>query len=219
MTYHFGVPRRPSDNLYFCLDIPSVKLPTQRTIDLSQEIVKTIPKEIMTELRKVESETLSNPTHDKIAMIDYELDLQQSDLSPYKNASIPEVLRFASEGTNIALEVLSDTKTRKETWKNDKEIAEAIQQRVNAKLTTKKELFFGFHFVGNPVFVCSPLVDNYLRGVLKNYDDGNRQVALDFLYDAEKNGNINDAVNKHIRFLNGFAARIQFSLSAEFNSL
>jgi len=52
MTYHFKVPNNPTDNLYVCLDIPSVKLPTHRTKEMSQEMVKTIPKEIMTELKK-----------------------------------------------------------------------------------------------------------------------------------------------------------------------
>jgi len=167
----------------------------------------------------VELATISNPTQDKLVILDYELDLQESDLSLYKNAPIPEILRFASEGTDIALEVLSDIKTRNGTWKNDGEIANTIQQRVNKQLTTKREHYFGFHFVCNPVFVCSPSVDNYLRIVLKDYLKGNGQIALDFLYDAEKNGNINNALNRHCQFLKGFFQRFQNSLIAEFYSI
>jgi hypothetical protein len=219
MTYHFEVPNNPNDNLYVCLDIPSVDLPTYRTLSLPQETLDMIPKEIMTEIRRAELANLTKPTQDRLSILDYEFDLQHSNCSSeYRGASIPEILRFASEGTDIALEVLSDIKTRNETWKNDREIVDTIQQRVDKQLTTKRERYFGLHFVFNPVFLIQR-VDPYLRGVLKNYDNGNRQVALGFLYDAEKNGNINNTLNKHSQFLVAFFQRFQNSLIAEFYSI
>lgn len=219
MTYHFEVPNNP-DNLYVCLDIPSVDLPTYRTLSLSQETLDMIPKEIMTEIRRAELANLTKPTQDRLSILDYEFNLQNSNCSSeYRGASIPEILRFASEGTDIALEVLNDIKTRNGTWKNDWEIANTIQQRVKEQLTTKREHYFGFHFVCNPVFLCSPLMDYYLRGVLKDYIKGNGQVALSFLYDAEKNGNFNNALNQHSQSLKEFLQRFQNSLIAEFYNI
>lgn len=200
MTYHFG-NSEGSDCLYVCLDIPSVELPINREMSLSKETLERVPKEIMTEIRKVGSENLSSSKQDRLDIYDYEFGFQYSDyLTLYDGASVEEILRFASKGTEIALEILSDTRTKDKTWRNDKEIADFVWKRVNEELTTTRERKQGFHFVCNPVFLRY-IVEWYLYGILSNIINENTQIALDYLYDVEKNSNFNSAEARNGKFL------------------
>lgn len=184
LTYHFHNPRAPTDSLYVCLNMPSVKLPQNRSKFVSEETVKQIPKEIKDMMRIRASENLINPFMDRLEIIDYEFELicNNSPLQ-YGYAPIEEIIRFASKGTEIALEILDDFKTKNRTWRNDKEIAETIVKLINERLTTQRERSYGLHFVCNPMGLWG--LEPYLMNIMSKPIDPNAHVALDSLYRIE----------------------------------
>lgn len=115
LTYHFNYPHRHErDSLYLCLEIPSVRLPSSRSNLVPEETLKQTPVEIKNTIRRMTSEHLLNPNMDRLEVRDYEWELISGNASSqYNNAPIEEILRFASKGTEVALNVLSDPKTKK----------------------------------------------------------------------------------------------------------
>jgi len=77
---------------------------------------------------------------DKLEKLDYEIELQINDAPrAYNNAPIGEILNFSAEGTDVALEILDSAKTKNRTWKNDKEIIEAINTLIVERLGSERE--------------------------------------------------------------------------------
>lgn len=152
LTYHFQTPSIPSDSLYVCLDIPALKTPDERSVQLSNEAISQIPSEIM---HKVTQLCVENQI--KLDILDYEFNLITNESGKlYRDAPVEEILHFASIGTKVALELL-DVKENVENWTNHEELANLILSQL------KKELgdnYFwlreAFHFVGNPM-----LLDDY----------------------------------------------------------
>lgn len=150
--------------------------PASRTIDLSEAQKNKIPKEIQDTMSELASQYLVNPNLD-LQMRDYEFDLRNPNtLSMYKASSTEEILNFASKGTEIALEILEDDRTKNQTWKNDCEIAAYIMKLINERLTTQNERNNGLHFVCNPLGLN---LESYLLSIV-----GKR--ALSQLYLIEK---------------------------------
>ena len=116
LTYHFSNPRNKLDSLYLCLEIPSVRLPGNRDILVSEETLKQIPIEISNTIKQITLEYLTNPDLDKLEVTDYEWEMISWNSSKaYDNAPIEEILRFSSKGIEIALEMLNGSKTRNRT--------------------------------------------------------------------------------------------------------
>jgi hypothetical protein len=182
LTYHFSNPPRPADSLYVCLNILSMKPPASRSIDLSEAQRSKIPREILNRITELASQFLVNPSSN-LQVRDYEFDLRNPNtLAMYRASSTEEILNFASKGTEIALEILEDDRTKNRTWTNDKEIAEHIMRSINEHLTTQNERNNGLHFVCNPLGLWN--LESYLLSVISNTILPNGR-ALTLLYQIE----------------------------------
>jgi hypothetical protein len=163
MTYHSGLlPRTPTDSLYVCLNIPIVNTPTFRSKIISESTIKQIPEEIKTTMQVLFLENLNLET-DSLELIDYEFELLHITNAPTKyNASLEEILNFASKGTEIALELLNDDRTKNKIWSTDKNLSETILRLINQRLTTQIEKKQGLHFVCNSMalFGCEEYVQS-----------------------------------------------------------
>lgn len=134
LTYHFsGVP---ADSLYVCLNIPSVKEPHKRSIQLPREAFKQIPSEIMNDMEQICAQNQI-----KLEIKDYELGIRRAKarkesqgVSYYKGAPVEEILRFASVSTRIALQILDLVETCERHWTLDKKLARFILSRLKEEL-------------------------------------------------------------------------------------
>lgn len=154
LTYHFHTPRAPADSLYVCLNIPTVKKPHKRAIQLPSEAIKQIPSEIMSNMKQI-----CGQSRIKLEIRDYEFSLKRNKAwRLYRNAPVEEILRFASVGTKIAIQILDLVEIGKRPWASNKELASFILSRLKKELG---ESYFwlreGFHFVCNPLL----LIDSY----------------------------------------------------------
>jgi hypothetical protein len=156
-----------------------------------------LPEEIRTAIAELSSEFLVNSTLDKLERKDYEFELIIGNASSAYNASVNEILNFALKGTEIALELLNNNRTKQETWGNDKEIAFTLKRLVNERLTTENERNWGFHFASNSMFLAK-IVEIYLRGILHGYFNGESDWALGFLYEIERSGNTDEAIKRFL---------------------
>lgn len=152
LTYHYNNPPDP-DCLYVCLDIPSVEEPQERTVMLSEDIRKQIPGQIM--------DFISTTCQDygvKFNAIDYyySLEVSEAPLS-YENASVEEILRFASIGSEIAIGILNRFEKDQDAWRLDKDLARFVYRRLKAELDVEnleadyKWWYQALHFVANPL--------------------------------------------------------------------
>lgn len=152
LTYH-GRAR----SLYVCLNIPSVKEPPERSIQLTQEVVKQIPFEILNDLKKI-----CEQNKIEYSIRDYEFEcrkIKEKEESEgkdyYRGASVEETLRFASTGTKIALQILELIEKNKTPWASNDELVHYILTRI------KTELGENYFWLQEAVhFVCNPLLFN-----------------------------------------------------------
>ena len=152
LTYHYNKPPQP-DCLYVCLDIPSVKEPLERTVMLSEDVKNKVPHQIMDFIIAT-----CRKHHIKFDVIDYHhsLEVGKAPLA-YENASIEEILRFASIGTGIAIETLDRFEEDENAWRWDEDLAKFVYKRLKAKLNVEnlkedyKWWYQALHFVANPL--------------------------------------------------------------------
>jgi hypothetical protein len=151
--------------------------------------------EIRDTIAELSSRYFTNPRLDKLEIRDYEFDINKPETLFLYNASVEEILDFASKGTEIALELLNDNRTKRQNWRNDKELAIVINQLVHERLTTENEKHWGLHFVCNSMcFVAS--IEGYLRGILNQSSDGEGYWMLRYLDEIEKSGDIREALKR-----------------------
>jgi hypothetical protein len=95
----------------------------------------------------------------KFELIDYEFSIEKAKESNeskghdyYRGAPVEEVLRFASVGTQIALQIMETLEAGEKPWASNKELAKFILSQLRTELG---ENYFwlreGFHFVCNPI--------------------------------------------------------------------
>ena len=158
LTYYVQTPSIPSDSLYLCLDIDSVETPKERNVRLNKETVSQIPPEIMDKVNAV----CNNNQVMLDSIIDYEFDIitarehcVKAGKHYYENAPTKEILRFASTGTKIAIELLDkiDNKEMAVTTMSDyKKLADTILLRLGRELGSDYPwIHIAFHFVCNPM--------------------------------------------------------------------
>ena len=150
LTYHFHTPSVPTDSLYVCLDIPAVELPHKRSVELSNETIEQIPWEIMSSIERVCDEKQV-----RLKIRDYEFGMiQNKSWRLYRNAPVEEILRFASIGTKIALQILDLMESDERPWTSHGEFANFILSQLKKDLG---ESYFwlreAFHFVCNPALL------------------------------------------------------------------
>lgn len=191
MTYHFEFPRTPKDSLYVCLNIPSISPLKNRSLFISKEQTSQLPREIRDTITESTS-YFTNPKLDKLEMIDYEFEINNPKTLSTYNASIEEILNFSSKGTEIALRLLNDDRTRKRTWTNDKELVTIINQFVQDSLTTSNERHWGMHFVCNSLCFTRE-IERYLGSISNQSSDGEGYWALGYLDEIESSGNMLEA--------------------------
>jgi len=156
LTYHFNDPFNP-DMLYVCLDMPAVKTPHERSMQLPEETVSQVPSEIINKITQLCKENQIELG----VIIDYELDVASTRESYikagevwnyYRNAPTEEIIRFASIGTKIALNLLDMIENREITLTNPEKLAGDILSRLKEELGDKYFwLREAFHFVCNPM--------------------------------------------------------------------
>jgi len=184
LTYHSHVPRAPTDSLYVCLNIPSVTLPTNRSKALLEVTVEQIPSRIKNEISIIASENLNDIFTERLETLDYEFELMCNNApSQYRGAPIEEILRFASKGTEIALQLLDDVKTKNRTWRIDKDLGESIIRLINERLTSPRERELGLHFGCNPMGLSG--LEQYLQTLTNQSIERSNRYALDRLYNME----------------------------------
>ena len=153
LTYHFKESKE-TDSLHVCLDIPAVKKLRKGSIQLPHETIKQIPSEIMSKM-----EQNSSQKQIMLEIRDYELEIerdkvknQSQGIPYYREAPVEEILRFASIGTEIALQILDFQETGKQHWASEKDLVSFILLRLRKELG---ESYFwlpeAFHFVWNPL--------------------------------------------------------------------
>lgn len=200
LTYHFKYPRNhEGDSLYLCLEIPSVRLPSSRSNLVPEETLRQIPAEIRNAITQVALEYLTNPRLGKLEVRDYQWELISGNASrQYKNATIEEILRFASKGTSVALEILGDERTKNRTWGTDGEIAGSINKRIKEHLISDRERKMGLHFSCNSAFLAN-VVEIIIRKILNQQINGSGRSILEFLYEIERTGNFEEAMQHFLR--------------------
>jgi len=155
LTYHFKKPSVTGDSLYVCLDIPAVKTPHERTVQLNAQVVRKIPSKIMNRIIQVCEENLI-----ELGITDYEFDIITAKTwGYYRNAPTEEIIRFASTGTNTAFDFLDMIEKNEITLTNPEKLARDILQRL------KKELGDNYFWLREAFhFVCNTMLfdDSYL---------------------------------------------------------
>jgi hypothetical protein len=155
LTYHFKSPSVKGDSLYVCLDIPAVKTPHERIVQLNEQAVRKIPSEIMKKINRVCEENLI-----ELGITDYEFDIITAKTRGYyRNAPTEEIIRFASTGTNTAFDFLDMIEKHEITLTNHEKLAGDILSRL------KKELGDNYFWLREAFhFVCNTMLfdDSYL---------------------------------------------------------
>lgn len=151
LTYHFGNPTRDPETLYLCLDVTAVHLPNVRKLQLSDETISQIPSEIMNKIAQVCKENQI-----KLDIIDYEFNITSGNSAKYyRDAPTEEILRFASIGTKIAINLLDKVENHEimlNNFSEFKELADEILWRLKEELGDNYFwLREAFHFVCNPM--------------------------------------------------------------------
>lgn len=160
LTYHTA---KPPHNLYVCLDIRGVNEPEVREREVSAEVIKQVPAQIMDGLRKLGEEHKAT-----MQITNYALAVEAG-RQAYGNASTSDILNFASVGTEIALEIMDKLKRQSDAWRTDMELAWFIRSRLEEKLgRTSPYLDMGRHFVCSPLlipdmYIAIPIRDRALR--------------------------------------------------------
>jgi len=145
------------------------------------------------------SEHLLNPNMDRLEVRDYEWELISGNASSqYNNAPIEEILKFASKGTEVALNVLSDPKTRNEAWGTDGQIVDSINKIIKKRLVSDRERNLGLHFACNSTFLGKG-IELIIRRVLSQQIDGRGRGILEFLYEIERTGNFREALQNFLQ--------------------
>lgn len=170
LTYHFRRSRSPSDSLYVCLDIPSVKVPKIRAPYLTDETINQIPQDILNSMKMICNEKgiaveydEMNPPVNRLRIKDYKYNqrkrVEQAKTkgeSYYRGASVEDILKFASTGTKVAIQILTILEHDKSPWNTDKELAIFIISRLQEELGVEYHwLQEAFHFVCNPLLVVT----------------------------------------------------------------
>jgi hypothetical protein len=167
LTFHFNNPPDP-DYLQVCLDIPTVReLTRQEEAEVSQETKSLIPSSITEYVDNV-----SRENHIEMRVLNYRLEIETAKRNKenkrepyYDGAPVDEILRFASIGTGIALEVFGQLETNENTWERDVELAEFIELRLGDELGSDYQWAnCAWHFVCNPLLL--PLGEGYLTTLL-----------------------------------------------------
>ena len=163
MTYHFNNPPDP-DYLSICLDVPSVQEPVESSVIVSQERMN-LPSLITAYVNDVCKKNQIEPK-----IFNYRLEIEAAKKKKeekgelyYNGAPVDEILRFASTGTGIALEVLNRLEQNEKTWNQDLELAEFIESRLRDEFESSyKWIDWAWHFVCNPLLVS----EGYLTAIL-----------------------------------------------------
>jgi hypothetical protein len=168
LTYHDDT-YPPS--LYLCLDIPSLGIPELRCKLLLMDRIR-IPDEVE-RVVKEGVESLDKRLSERLELFDYEVELMCNNAPFVYGFSIGDIIRIASIGTQIALEILEDEKTKNKKWENDNEIRDRILSLINSQLKIREEQALGLHFV------CNPLGVGQEEAFLRNW--GNIELGSRFL--------------------------------------
>jgi len=152
LTYQSHAPPKQTDSLYVCLDIPTVAKPTEPTYEISEDTKRQIPLPIVQCINDVCQENRITPK-----IIDYVLEVkvvkknnEARGVIWYDGAPVDQIVRFASIGTQVALEILDRLERFKNSWNRDFELADHVYSRLEDEL----ELGYrwerdAFHFVCN----------------------------------------------------------------------
>jgi len=178
LTYHYNAPPTP-DSLYVCLELPAIEDPAISEVGVSQEIVKRIPPKILECL-----DSVSQESRIKYAIKNYKAEIEsnkssheQNGVSYYDGAPVEEIVRFASIGTEIAMEVLDLLEEDRAAWSQDSELSDFIFARLGRKLGSDyRRMDLALHFVCNPLGISgreglvmirhsgSPVLDTIKKG-------------------------------------------------------
>jgi hypothetical protein len=174
LTYHYSIPPVSSDSLYVCLDL-ATDAEEPADVELSPEDIAKIPSQISEYFDRMCQES-----HVAYKATGYSAEIQHAKQSSeqrgetyYDGAPIEEILRFATLGTEIAMEVLDLLETGRASWRQDAELSDFIMSRLGHELGSKyKWMDWALHFVCNPLriredAVIVPHVGNIVLTTIK----------------------------------------------------
>jgi len=163
MTYHFNSSPVP-DYLSLCLDIPSVQEPTDPVVKL-EPMMMNLPSLIFNHVNDI---CRQNQIKMEIYNYRLEIDAQKRESEEkgnpyYEGAPVDEILRFASSGTEIALDVLNRLEKNPKIWNQDLELARFIESRLQSEFGLDyKWIKLAWHFTCNPLLIN----EAYLAAIL-----------------------------------------------------
>lgn len=166
LTFHYNSPPLVTDSYYLCIDIPALPKPERgRTEVLRQDVASRIPNEIIGTVKEVCSR--HGITYE---IKDYEFVLERNNASKeYRDAPISEILRFASTGTEIALDVLLKAElgggqmARKDFVGY---VYPSLVDRLGAEYPWLRE---AFHFVCNPLDILWPVENDLWLLIIQEF--------------------------------------------------
>jgi hypothetical protein len=155
LTYHPN-----SGFLQAVLDLHRIGNPSERTCELSQEVIEQIPKEIMEYIESLRSRyhiTREVSIRDHEEEMDKERRKKEAVGEKYYNG-LPnkEIMRICSIGTKIALEILSMLEEDRGRFKDDLDLRRYIDEQIREKLgseplTDRYSIELAWHETCNPL--------------------------------------------------------------------
>lgn len=161
LTYHYHTPPVPSDSLYVCLELPALGEAVASEVQVSQEIMKQIPLHMVEYFDRVcEENCVKYTVRNYWAEIERnKISSEQRGESYYDGAPVKEIVRFASIGTEIAMEVLDLLETGRASWCQDTELSDFIFMRLGHELGSNyRWMDLALHFVCNPLRIPEDLI-------------------------------------------------------------
>lgn len=161
LTYHYHTPSVPSDSLYVCLELPALVEAAASEVQVSQEIMEQIPSHVVEYFEHVrQEESITYRVTNYWAEIEHnKRSSEQTGQSYYDGAPVEEIVRFASIGTEIAMEVLDLLETGGASWCQDSELSDFILMRLGHELGSNyRWMDLALHFVCNPLRLPEDLI-------------------------------------------------------------
>lgn len=161
LTYH---PSADPSFLQAVLDLPDVRIPSVRGIELSDETIGQIPKGIIEYFESLRHENKIERSRPR----DHELEFKEED---YGGLPKKEILRIDTNGSKIAFRILSMLERDRARFKDDAELVRYIYEQIRRVLdmgfeldTCNHRFRYAWHEACNPLGIWKAYSLN--RGLL-----------------------------------------------------
>ena len=168
MTFHFNNPPTP-DYLSVCLDVPSIQEPTEPKVEVEPAMMN-LHSLIIDYVNEVcRQNQIEMKTYNYRLEIEEQKKVMEEKGEPYYDgAPVDEILRFASIGTQIALDVLNSLEQNRNIWDQDLELAKFVESRLQSEFGLEYTwIEWAWHFACNPLLIN----EGYLTTILNAHSN------------------------------------------------